>query len=109
MKTRQDAHSRPIAGRVAELQRLCARFGVRRLEAFGSAVGGGFDAATSDVDFLVELEPPAGVGYADAYFGFKESLEALFERPVDLVSLSALRNPYFLAGIAPSRHLIYAA
>ena len=72
-------------------------------------MGDGFDAATSDVDFLVEIEPLPGVGYADAYFGFKESLEALFVRPVDLVSLSALRNPFFLAGIAPSRRLLYAA
>ena len=37
------------------IQDLCRRHGVRRLEAFGSAVEGGFDTASSDVDFLVDL------------------------------------------------------
>jgi predicted nucleotidyltransferase len=35
---------------------LCRRFGVRRLELFGSAVKGTFDPGTSDLDFLVEFE-----------------------------------------------------
>lgn len=101
--------SGPIPARLAELPERCERFGVRRLEAFGSAVEESFDSAKSDVDFLLELDPPAGLGYADAYFGFKEALEELFSRAVDLVSLAALRNPYLVAGIAPCRRLLYVA
>ncbi len=33
----------------------------------------------------------------DTYFGLKEELEALFHRKVDLVELSAVRNPYLKA------------
>lgn len=96
-------------GHLRALEVICRRYGVRRLELFGSATGEAFDATKSDLDFLVEIEPPPGLGYADAYFGLREALEALFERPVDLVSLRAVRNPYFLEGIASSRRLLYAA
>ena len=49
------------------------------------------------------------MGYADAYFGLKEELERLFGRPVDLVSLASLSNPYFIREIEASRRLLYAA
>ena len=74
---------------------LCRRFGVTRLDLFGSAVTGGFDRAHSDLDLLVEIEPPTGMSRFDAYFGFKESLEELLGLPIDLVDPSALRNPFF--------------
>ncbi len=98
-----------IEQELPEIERLCRRFGVRRLELFGSAARDDFDEATSDLDLLVELEPPSGMGYSDAYFGFREAVAARFRRPVDLVSLRSLRNPYFIEAIAPSRRLLYAA
>jgi predicted nucleotidyltransferase len=37
-----------------EIESLCRRYNVRRLEIFGSAASGkGFDIKTSDIDFLV--------------------------------------------------------
>ena len=92
-----------------ELEELCRRYNVRRLELFGSAVSGEFDVDTSDLDFLVtfeELEPRI---YADAYLGFYEGLAALFKRRIDLVSASAITNPYFLESIERSREKLYAA
>ncbi|HKI01903.1 MAG TPA: nucleotidyltransferase domain-containing protein [Thermoanaerobaculia bacterium] len=100
---------RIIAERRQDLADLCRRFGVRRLELFGSATGKGFDPDASDVDFLVDFHPvPHGV-LADNYLGLLEALEALFGKPVDLVMIAAVRNPYFLQGIEPSRTLLYAA
>ena len=72
---------------------------MRRLLLFGSAGTEHFDAATSDIDFLVEFDD-APVSRFDAYFGIKEALEALFGRPVDLVSTAALENPYFAESVA---------
>ena len=66
-------------------------------------------SAERDIDLLVDLDPPPGLGYADAYFGLKEELEKLFARPVDLVSRAAVRNPYFRREIESSRRLLYAA
>jgi predicted nucleotidyltransferase len=93
----------------SQLRALCDRFAVRRLEVFGSAVAGSFDPATSDLDFLVELMPASPSEMADRYFGLLEALEALFARPIDLVMIPAIKNPYFLQGIEPSRTLLYAA
>lgn len=92
-----------------EVVALCRRFGVRRLDVFGSAVSGAFDATRSDVDFLVEFDPPEGVSRFDAFFGLKESLEEVLGRPVDLVDPSALDNPYFAAEVATTRRALYAA
>ena len=87
----------------------CRRFGVRRLELFGSAVKGTFDPETSDLDFLVVFETEGPRGAADRYFGLKEGLEGVFGRKVDLVELAAIRNPYFLRGIEGARRVLYAA
>ncbi len=68
----------------AELQNLCRQFGVARLDVFGSAARAtDFDAGTSDVDFLVEFEPPDD-GLTRC-LDFRDALEALFGRSVDLV------------------------
>jgi predicted nucleotidyltransferase len=94
----------------SELVRLCEKYRVRKLEVFGStATGEGFDPQTSDLDFLVEYQPLESDGYASADFGLLEELQKLFDCPVDLVMTRAIRNKYFLRGIASSRTTVYAA
>jgi predicted nucleotidyltransferase len=88
---------------------LCRRFGVARLAVFGSSVTGDFDPERSDLDFLVAFDPASPISRFDAYFGLKEGLEELFDRPVDLVSPDALENPYFAASVERDRHELYAA
>ncbi len=98
-----------IAQHRDKIAELCRRYRVRRLELFGSAINDRFDPQRSDVDFLVEFEPLADGEHADAYFGLLESLKSLLARPVDLVMTRAIRNPYFLEAIEPTRTLLYAA
>jgi uncharacterized protein len=98
-----------IDERRQEIEALCRRYGVRRLDLFGSAVTGQDREERSDLDFLVEFESLPPGGYADAYFGLLESLEDLFNRPVDLVVASAIRNPYFLQAVERTKTLVYAA
>ncbi|MGC2210754.1 MAG: nucleotidyltransferase domain-containing protein [Candidatus Korobacteraceae bacterium] len=98
-----------IAEHRAELIALCRQFHIRRLELFGSALGDAYDPERSDLDFLVEFEATPDGGYAASFFGFKESVEQLFGRPVDLVVGSAIRNPYFRQSIEQSKALLYAA
>ena len=98
-----------IAERTDELERLCVRYGVRRLGLFGSAATDANLGEDSDLDFLVEFEPAVLATYADAYFGLLESLERLFGRPVDLVIGPAIRNPYFLQSVEETRTPIYGA
>ena len=98
-----------IAMHREELRVLCRRFHVRRLDLFGSAAHGDFDPEHSDFDFIVEFDRSAPQNPFDSYFGLKEGLEALLGRKVDLVELSAVRNPYLKASIEQSRENVYAA
>jgi len=92
-----------------EIEQLCRRHGVARLELFGSAAGESFDPQKSDVDFLVEFSALAPGKRANAYFGLLEELETLLGRHVDLVMTRAIRNRYFLESIEATRTLLYAA
>jgi hypothetical protein len=98
-----------ISSHREELRELCRRFHVRRLDLFGSATGDDFDPARSDLDFLVEFDPSPPGGYADAFFGLKESLEQLFGRSVDLVAGAAIRNPFFRESVEGAKVPLYAA
>jgi len=92
-----------------EIAELCQRYRVQRLDVFGSAASGHFDAQTSDLDFLVEFHPLQPGERAEAYFGLLESLEALLMSGVDLVMTRAIQNPYFLQAIEADREVLYAA
>jgi len=98
-----------VLGKAGELAGVCRRFGVRRLDLFGSAASDRFEAQGSDLDFLVEFENQAIDGYSDRYFGLLEALEALFNRSVDLVTPASIRNPYFLRAVQQSRVPVYEA
>jgi predicted nucleotidyltransferase len=99
-----------IESRRVEIQNLCGRLGVRRLDVFGSAVGDAFDVGTSDVDVLVEFDDSqGGFDYFGSYFSLKEGLERLLGRAVDVVSATSIRNPYFREQVMRTRQLLYAA
>jgi hypothetical protein len=99
----------PVEDKREELNRLCERFKIRRLELFGSAADGTFDPENSDLDFLVEFLPLNPGEHFDAYFGLLEALQELFQRRIDLVETGAMRNPYFIRRVNESRTTIYAA
>ncbi|HKM68847.1 MAG TPA: nucleotidyltransferase domain-containing protein [Pseudomonadota bacterium] len=86
---------------------LCRRFGVRRLDLFGSAATGRFDLRRSDLDFLVEFEEMPPGSYAKACFGLRQSLERLFGRPIDLLTEPALANPYLRRQIESEKRTLY--
>ena len=54
-----------VEKRVGELEQLCVRYNVSRLDLFGSAVTGLHRPEESDLDFLVEFQPEAFGAYAD--------------------------------------------
>ncbi len=91
-----------------ELERVCRRRRVHRIELFGSAAGPNFNSDDSDLDFLVTFQELDPNQYADTYFGLLEDLQALFQRPVDLVVASAIENPYFRQTVESTRTLVYA-
>ena len=98
-----------IEDRKQELACICQRFGVLSLGLFGSAAREDFDAAASDLDFVVEFAPMSPDEHARSYFGLLQELEGLFHRKVDLVEVSAVRNPYIRRNIESSQVSLYAA
>lgn len=90
----------------AQLREIARQHRVKQLELFGSAARG---SRPNDYDFLVQFEPMGPLEHGRAYFRLKETLEATLGKPVDLIELEAVNNPYFLKSIAPDRTLVYAA
>lgn len=98
-----------IANNEATLAALCERFGVERLEIFGSgATGEEFDPHSSDLDFIVQFRPEQSLGpWLSHYFDFRQSLVDLFGYPVDLVMASAMKNRHFVREANRTRQLLY--
>jgi predicted nucleotidyltransferase len=81
-----------IAEKRDALAELCRRYGVERLEVFGSAArGADFDRNRSDADFLVTFKPSERNELA-AFADLKDALEQLLGRPVDLVEREAIET-----------------
>jgi predicted nucleotidyltransferase len=88
---------------------VCARYGVARLDAFGSALREDFKLEKSDVDLLVEFAPMEPYARVDAYFDLRAELRALLDREIDLVMVGAVKNPYISRDIERTKQLLYAS
>lgn len=96
-----------LINKQADIAALCRRFGVSRLEVFGSASVDGFDPASSDYDFIARFAVQPGVSMGRRFLGFSDALEALLERKVDLMTDRPIENPYLRAAVNASRRPIY--
>ncbi len=90
------------------LTALCRKYGVTRLDLFGSGTTHGWRPEQSDLDFVVAFRVDPERSIADRYLGLAEGLEGLFGRPVDLLTDRSIRNPYFRRNIDATRALVYA-
>ena len=89
-----------------ELIELCINHKVGQLYLFGSVLTNQFKES-SDIDFLVQFSQVELLEYFDNYMDFKEQLEYLFGRTVDLVENQAIKNPVFRRVIDRQKQLIY--
>ena len=88
------------------LGELCRKYRVRELALFGSATRGEL-RADSDLDFLVEFEVQARVGFL-ALAGLSRELSLLMRRQVDLVPKAGLKAALRGQVLAESE-VVYAA
>ncbi|MDR7372622.1 nucleotidyltransferase domain-containing protein [Flavobacterium aquidurense] len=91
---------------IESLRNLCTMYNVEKMYLFGSALNANFNKE-SDIDFLVKFKRIELSEYFDNYIDFKEKLENLFGREVDLVEEQTLRNPILINSINKSKELIY--
>jgi predicted nucleotidyltransferase len=92
-----------------QIAAACARHGVLRLDAFGSAVRGDFRPGDSDIDLLVEFGPMDVYARVDAYFDLLDEFRGILGREVDLVMVDAVKNRYIAADIERTKQALYAA
>jgi predicted nucleotidyltransferase len=90
----------------AQIADICRRYGVRRMQMFGSAAQGQ-EQLGSDVDLLVEFIPdqyPTGFALVD----MQDELSTVFDgRAIDLAFPSVLNNPFRRKAIEPQLRLLY--
>ena len=87
---------------------LCRKHKVKTLAVFGSILTDRFNDR-SDVDLLVDFDTTdhENWDYVTNYFDFRDALERLFGRKVDLIEEGGLRNKYFIANLNRTKQMIY--
>jgi predicted nucleotidyltransferase len=99
--------AQPLIDHRDEIVALCRAYGVERLEVFGSAADGRFDAQRSDFDFSVRLSQRPQESLARRYLGFIDALEALLGRHVDVLGDGPIENPYLRHAVNASRRVLH--
>jgi len=95
-----------ILNDIDSLKKLCEQHHVNQLFVFGSALTHEFNKC-SDIDFLVKFSGVNQEEYFDNFLDFKERLESLFGRNVDLVEVQTLKNPILIRSINRNKKLLY--
>jgi predicted nucleotidyltransferase len=91
---------------ILKIRNLCIKHKVKELYLFGSYLNDNYNK-DSDIDFLVEFEGVDLLDYFNNYMDFKESLETILDKDIDLVENNAIRNPIFRKAIDRNKRLIY--
>jgi predicted nucleotidyltransferase len=92
----------------SSIQRLCRDHHVKTLHAFGSVLRPEFGPG-SDIDLLVVFDRSHQPSAFAQFFEFKESLETVLGRAVDLISYDSIQNPFFKLEIEATKQAVYAA
>ena len=96
-----------IRNNANEFIALCKGHDVKLLYAFGSATNSTFKDETSDIDLLVELETKDPIKRGENLLDLWDKFENFFQRKVDLLTNSSIRNPILKKSIDSSKILIY--
>ena len=91
-----------------QLKQLCKKYNVKELYLFGSATTDNF-SEDSDLDFIVKFDRQGFEGAFDQFIDFKQELEQIYGRSVDLYHLKKFRNSIFQQEVERSKKLLYAA
>ena len=90
----------------SKITNLCIKHSVLELYVFGSVLTDSF-TKESDLDFLVKFGDVNLFDYFDNYMDFKEALENLFNREVDLLEVQTLKNPILKRSIDKNKLKLY--
>lgn len=96
-----------IQAKLSDFTALCKQYKVKNLYAFGSATTEDFDENSSDIDLLIEIDESDPLEKGEILLAIWDKLEEFFQRKVDLLTQSSLKNPILKKNIDATKILIY--
>ncbi|MEN8249471.1 MAG: nucleotidyltransferase domain-containing protein [Bacteroidota bacterium] len=90
-----------------DLVELCKEHKVKSLYAFGSSVSEKFDEKSSDIDLVVEIDNSDPLERGELLISLWDKLEMFFQRKVDLITNSSIKNPFLRKNIDSTKVLVY--
>ncbi|MDO5664010.1 MAG: nucleotidyltransferase domain-containing protein [Bacteroidia bacterium] len=97
-----------ISKKADDFTELCKSHNVVSLYAFGSSVTDDkFNQETSDIDLLVEVDTADPLERGENLLSLWDAFEIFFNRKVDLLTDSSIKNPYLRKSINATKVLIY--
>jgi hypothetical protein len=95
-----------IHGKKNDFVTLCKNHKVKYLYAFGSSVTDSFNP-DSDIDLLVEIDSEDPIEKGEKLLSLWDMFESFFNRRVDLLTDSSIKNPFLRKNITSTKVLIY--
>jgi predicted nucleotidyltransferase len=96
-----------INNKLDDFLRLCENHNVRNLYAFGSSITDRFDENLSDIDLLIEIDNEDPIERGENLINVWDKFELFFQRKVDLLTYSSIKNPILKKNIESTKILIY--
>lgn len=90
-----------------EFVTLCKNHDVKTLYVFGSSVNENFKEESSDIDLLIELNTEDPIKRGENLINLWDKFESFFQRKVDLLTNSSIKNPILRKSIDSSKILVY--
>jgi predicted nucleotidyltransferase len=92
---------------IDDINRICKEHQVEQLFIFGSVKTDKFNDR-SDVDILIQFSHQVDPAhYFENYMDFKEKMESVLNREIDIVENQAVRNPIFRKILDREKILVY--
>jgi predicted nucleotidyltransferase len=96
-----------IQMKLTEFLALCKSHNVKNIYAFGSAVTDNFNDESSDIDLLIEIDNEDPIERGENLMDIWDKLEDFFQRKVDLLTNSSIKNPILRKNIDTTKILLY--
>lgn len=92
---------------MADFLSICKAHNVKSLYAFGSSFTDQFDEGSSDIDLLIEIDNDDPIERGESLMNIWDKLEQFFQRKVDLLTNTSIKNPILKQSIDSTKILIY--
>ncbi|MDN3593270.1 nucleotidyltransferase family protein [Zunongwangia endophytica] len=96
-----------IKYKMTDFLSLCKTHNVKNLYAFGSSITNDFNEEFSDIDLLIEIDNDDPIERGENLMNVWDKFEQFFQRKVDLLTSTSIKNPILKQSIDSTKILIY--